>query len=40
MTLVSRPHVEAHLGFQDKACSSVLINAPFDLREVDLDHGS
>ena len=28
-----------HLGFQDKAGSSILINEPFDLREVGLDHG-
>jgi hypothetical protein len=28
------------LSFQDKAGSGVLINDPFDLREVGLEHGS
>ena len=38
--LVPGPHVDIQPGFQDKAGRGVLINDPFDLREVGLDHGS
>ena len=40
VALVPRSHFDVHRGFQDKAGRGVLLNDPFNLREVGLDHGS